>query len=270
MLMRPCSFVMMVIASKGACEVCEASGCPVQKACNMYNTDKDCPESHCTFIYFENDGDDFGDDRSTTIPGVCTDHQCVGMGSEQDCDASKLGCSWDKDNYRCWPTGLSAPCSEIYYEAACTAAGCDFSDFECSEKGQVALCHLQYTEGDCTALSSCEYTNYRCHEKASAFPATPPPLSGNGDGTGNEDMAKCTPALYSQVKAKLEAAETECVIDGRKRERRGSAKDQQLECLAYFLGQTPNPTTVTAACPCLWAWATEIMPEMDHWMRIKC
>jgi hypothetical protein len=117
-------------------------------------------------------------------------------------------------------------------------------------------------------------------------PFTPPPLTGNGDGTGNEDATKCTSELYSKVSPKLEKAESECIVYRRRRNadvdtqiiaplqapsrERKTTIDQQLECMAYFLGQTPNPMTVGDACPCLWAWATEIEPFEDHWMKIAC
>jgi len=271
----------------GQCSECSAGGCPAVKECSTYKDEMTCPESHCTFEYndMETDDDDFGgmgggggmggsDDMGGggSMAGECVKHQCVTMYDQGECTSSALGCTWNANDYSCWPNGFSKPCSDIWDQDACSAAGCSYVEEmgQCREKGGEVLCHDQYEQADCIKLSQCEYTNYECQEKRSVLPSTPPPLNGNGDGTGNEDPTKCTPALYDQVKAKLEAADSECIVEGRKRSRRGSSQDQQLECLAYFLEQAPNPTTVATACPCLWAWATEIKPWEDHWMKIKC
>ena len=74
------------------------------------------------------------------------------------------------------------------------------------------------------------------------------------------------------MKGKLEVAEEECIVVGRLRNRRDAGDDEirRLECLAYFLAQTPNPTTVADACPCLWFYANEVSPWEDHWMQIAC
>jgi hypothetical protein len=221
---------------------------------------------------FEYNEDGDADDAGDADAGTCVDHQCVTMYEAAECRASSLGCSWDPDSYSCWPKAFAKPCTSFYDEKPCTGGGCSWNadTYECSEQGSPALCHNQYSDTECAALSQCEWKDYECWDKDSEFPSTPPPLDGPGDGTGSEDMTKCTSSLYSSVKAKLEIADTECVIHGRNRARRGTPKDQQLECLAYFLNQTPNPTTIKEACPCLWAWATEIKPFEDHWMKIKC
>jgi len=282
----------------GTCTECKASGCPAVKDCTTYKDEETCPETHCTFEFNEDGGgggDDIMDDDTggggggpgmgggmggggggggpAGPAGECVDHQCVGMYEASECSSSALGCDWDNVNSRCWPSAFDPPCNEIWDKTGCTAAGCEYDStaYECKEKGQKAYCRMQYDEADCNALGYCEYdSNYNCNEKASNMPSTPPPLTGAGDGSGNEDYTKCTSTMYDEVKAKLEAADTECVIHDRTRARRGNAVDQQLECLAYFLEQSPNPTTVAKACPCLWAWSIEINPGMDHWMKIKC
>ena len=120
----------------------------------------------------------------------------------------------------------------------------------------------------------------------------PPPTNGAGDGTGNEDLSKCSAADYDAVSAKLEVAGEECIIVGMRRSERAGVRGrqaravdggdgtqtaaesdasvEQLECLAYFLSRTPNPTTVAQACPCLWFHATEVQPWNDSWMKVKC
>jgi hypothetical protein len=278
----------------GKCTACESSGCPAEKECSTYKTEETCPESHCTFNYFDHaddsadDHDDHADDDkgdpNSFDYGECVAHQCVSMWDVAECQGAggqKLGCKWDPADASCWPAAFSKPCDQFYDGTACNNnAGCDWNaeKYECGEKGATPFCENQYTDKECNALSNCQWNSeqYSCSEKSSNFPSTPPPLNGPGDGTGNEDMTKCTSSLYSAVKPKLEAAEVECIVHGRRaraadgRVARGSGTDQQLECLAYFLGQSPNPTTISDACPCLWAWATEIKPWEDHWMKIKC
>jgi hypothetical protein len=191
-------------------------------------------------------------------------------------------CGWDAiDAYggECSLKGYDAPCNKIYDPKECTDAGCVFdedADVEngCTEKGNLPGCHTA-SLSDCGKAGGefveCEVdSNSECVVKSSLEPNTPPPLPGKGDGTGNEDESKCKPADYDKVKAKLEEAETECVIVGRRNRRGTGATTQQLECLAYFLEQAPNPTTVANACPCLWLYAKEVSPWETHWMEIKC
>jgi hypothetical protein len=255
----------------GVCEECEGGQCPKVKACNTYTSEDNCPQSHCTFEY---DEDGISDDEPMNdggeMKGTCVDHQCVTMWDSSECSSSTLGCKWNAAEYSCWPNAFDKPCETFYDEKPCNDAGCQFdsNSYTCTEKGAKQFCNTIYEEGDCNKLDYCEYKDWSCYQKASNFPSTPPPLNGNGDGTGNEDATKCTLDAYDKVKAHLEAADTECVIHDRKR--RGSSKDQQLECLTYFLAQSPNPTTIPEACPCLWAWATEIRPQEDHWMKIAC
>lgn len=257
----------------GSCTVCEGGQCPAKKPCSSYTDENTCPESHCMFEYDENGmSDDTGGGGYSPMKGTCVDHQCVTMYDSAECETSKLGCTWNAAQFSCWPNAFEKPCESYYDEKPCTAAGCDFDTdtYMCSEKGAKKFCHTIYEESDCAGLAYCQWDDYACYEQQSQFPSTPPPLSGKGDGTGNEDASKCTSDLYDKVKSKLEAADTECVIHDRNRARRGSSKDQQLECLSYFLDQSPNPTTITEACPCLWAWALEIKPWEDHWMKIAC
>ena len=113
----------------------------------------------------------------------------------------------------------------------------------------------------------CQVNGDTCTLLQTLLPATPPPLTGKGDGTGNEDATQCTATMYDDIKGKLEAAETECVVAGRRGRR---SNDEQLECLAYFLEQAPSKATVAEACPCLWFFAKEVSPQEDHWMQIAC
>ena len=255
------------------CKKCEGGSCKVLDDCSTYKTEETCPESKCSFDF--NDPDQQGGNSD----GVCKDKTCSVIDEASECKA-KSGCSWDQvDEYggTCSLAGYSAPCTKIWEEGECKDAGCDFTHEQCVEKGAKPTCN-KFVPEECGTgdASDCEKSadGSQCVIKKSSEPKTPPPLNGKGDGTGNEDERKCTSSAYDKVKGKLEDAEEECIVVGRKRRgdraRRAGATDEQLECLAYFLEQSPNPTTVADACPCLWLYGNEISPWDDHWMMIKC
>jgi hypothetical protein len=266
----------------GQCIECEGGACPTEKECNTFTGEEDCPESHCTWEFAEEYGPDAPDTDDSASKGQCVPHVCVSIYEKSECTGHSE-CTYTPDptgemgGGYCWPSAFKKPCKMWYDESPCTSASCSWNSekYQCSEAGAKTACADNYEEADCGKDSTCSWADYECRVKSSLEPSTPPPLTGKGDGTGNEDMTKCTSELYSKVAPKLESAETECIVYRKRknvdetRDRR-TTKDQQLECLAYFLEQTPNTMTVTEACPCLWAWATEIEPWEDHWLKIAC
>jgi hypothetical protein len=261
------------------CTKCKGGICPELAACSTYKDSLTCPEAKCEFQYAESDADDTGYGQSQGAGGTCRDKVCAGIWEASECTShtAEHGCTWTPDKYgsgQCGVKGYSQSCLKLYDGDACTAAGCNWSGdtYACTEKNAPAGCHA-YNTDECEAAEICEMSanGYECMVKSSLEPATPPPLGGKGDGTGNEDESKCTVAAYEKVKAKLEAAEQECVVVGRRQRRGGqSATVQQQECLAYFLGVSPNPTTIADACPCMWFYANEVSPWSDHWMQMSC
>ena len=258
------------------CNDCEGGSCPKLGECSSYTTDLTCPEAKCEFAYDDVDG------YSATPSGTCQDKVCVGIYNKDECNGQAAGCEWHAgaepgiDNGSCFKKGFNVPCNKIWDEDDCAANSCtwDADEYSCSEKGVTGGCHM-IDEDDCksgTVNADCEWNDnrYQCMVKSSVEPATPPPLNGKGDGTGNEDESKCTPQKFDEVKSKLEQAEDECIVVGRRNRNARDADEQQLECLAYFLAQSPNPTTTKDACPCLWFFAKEVSPWNDHWMQIPC
>lgn len=251
------------------CKACDGGSCPKLAACATYTDPEKCPESKCTFAYDE------AENYSSDVKGECKDKVCIGVYDATECAGLTDGCDWNAELEQCFKKGYSSPCNKIWEDAKCTSNGCSWDDENgyCSEKSSSATsCHRIYDEGDCNAKADCEYNadNYECEIKKSLEPTTPPPLTGKGDGTGNEDQSKCTASAYNAVKGKLEQAEEECIVVGRHNRHVRSTDEQQLECLAYFLAQKPNPTTVQDACPCLWFFGDEVSPWEDHWMQVKC
>jgi hypothetical protein len=174
----------------------------------------------------------------------------------------------------CTPKGYTVPCDKFFEADQCTANGCqyDAAEFSCIEKGGKEGCHA-FNENTCGTgdAKDCEFKDWACSLKVDVLPDAPT-LSGKGDGTGSEDEAKCTPALFDKVKEKLELAERECVEIARRSEERDrrDASKLQLQCLEYYLEMSPGATTAATACPCLWFYANEISPYEDHWMQIAC
>lgn len=189
-------------------------------------------------------------------------------------ESRKAECVWNSDNYICQAKAMVDQECHTFTPATCPT-------------GDSSKCEV--VTRDSTGYQACQV-------KQSLKPATPPPTTGAGDGNGNEDVTKCSSDDYNAVSAKLEVAGEECVIVGRRRQRQRRVADgtdgytadfddvedgataataaadvteEQLECLAYFLSLTPNPTTVAKACPCLWFHATEVQ-LYDNWMKIKC
>ena len=246
-----------------ACKPCEGGNCPAQKACKTYTSEETCPEAHCEFIFNEAEEDGAG------VAGVCQDRSCTSVYTSSEC-GSKDGCQWYAGKFsgegNCFVKGYDLACNMLYEEDACGDKGCtwDSANYRCNEKGATTPCEL-FTVDECPA-TRCKATEYECQIDPATLPSEPPTLSGAGDGTGNEDSSKCTPAKHDAIKAKLESAESECFVHGRKRSRRD---DKQLECLEYFLHQTPS-IDIIEACPCLWFWGKQVSPGMDHWMQIPC
>lgn len=256
------------MAMGGQCLECEGGACPTTKTCSTFTSPENCPESHCTWS-FEEDADNYD-------AGICEPHVCVSIYEAAECKGH-AECTYSADTQSCWPTAFKKPCKEFWDQSPCESAQCtwDSEKYICFEKGAKIPCADLYEEADCGKDSTCTWADYECRVNQGLEPSTPPPLPGKGDGTGNEDESKCTSELFSKVSPKLAQAESECIVYRQRRDTdagrdRRTTKDQQLECLAYFLEASPNSMTVADACPCLWAWATEIDPFEDHWMKIAC
>ena len=260
---------------------------------------------------------------STGSEGFCSDKVCAGIHDAEECqdhNSGGLSCSWstvvNSAPGRCTVAGYALPCNMLSGADQCASGGggggggssgggqtreCIWNAdyYMCQDKSVLDReCHT-FTPATCpiTDGSKCEVvvraaSGYRvCQVKKALEPATPPPTNGAGDGTGNEDLSKCSAADYDAVSAKLEVAGEECIIVGMRRSERAGVRGmqaravdggdgtqtaaesdasvEQLECLAYFLSRTPNPTTVAQACPCLWFHATEVQPWNDSWMKVK-
>ena len=252
--------------SIGICEKCGGGGCPVLKSCSTYTTEETCPQAKCQFVF-----DDPGP-VGIYEKGTCTDKVCSELDDEVECNAHAVTplCAWD--GYVCEVQGFAAPCDKYWNSDGCVKNGCtwDHADATCDEKDGEVPCE-QFTEDQCGQGDAvhCEMKHWECEHKTSLDPSTVPPLDGKGDGRGNEYYGKCTSTLWAQVKEKIENAETECIDWTGAGEGKG-ATEAQVRCLAYFLGEAPDATTITAACPCLWFYGTEVSPNIDHWMLLNC
>ena len=251
----------------GICTECDGD-CPELKECATYTTEETCPEAACEFAFIE------ATETGSDTKGTCVDRVCADIAAEQECVAKKESghkCLWSKRE--CFIDGYDRPCDKVYTAEDCGDAtrSCtwDEAHSKCNAEGYETACpSFDYAGCIVDGALRCEWRNDgTCHILASLLPSTPPPLTGNGDGKGNEDPAQCTPLMYNDLRPKLEAAEQECIVAGRRHRR---ADDQQLECLAYFLAKDPAKATVEEACPCLWFFAKEISPQEDHWMMLSC
>jgi hypothetical protein len=250
------------------CTGCVNDVCPAQQPCATYTDEYTCPESHCEFIM---------DNFEANQDGTCGDKKCDSMQSVE-CDGA-AACEWHATappEGICFPKGLDVPCNQYWEENPCktAAVGCtwDQDNFHCLESGEVEPCSTYESDtcpaDRCIAMAETTMDPSSCQINPAKFTHTPDKLPGKGDGSGNEDESKCTAAQFSDIRTKLEEAQDECGVIHRHRGRRTA--DLQVECLAYFLDQSPSPTTIAKACPCIWKYAGSVDPYSTAWMKVAC
>ena len=88
----------------------------------------------------------------------------------------------------------------------------------------------------------------------------------------NNDPASCTPAMYTTLQSSLSQADEQCMEFNRRliRDTGGETSNSMKLCLEYFLENNSPPYTLNTACPCIYAYAEEISPQMSHWMVGTC
>lgn len=245
-------------------------------ACDTFKSDETCPEAHCEFMYFDDNG------SMDDMKGECTDKVCTEVYDEAECAATVKGrkaCNWTPGEYagsgHCAPVGLSLPCNTYYGTEECgKAQGCtwDADVQHCNEQGQKSPCMSYYEPTSCPADCKWDESNYSCLSTASASVTDESKIMQHGTGTGNQDEAQCSTEDFAKLKPYIEQADQECVTVGRRLRKDGEraprATNKQVECLEYFLEQ--GSSSITKACPCLWAWGKEIDVYQGHWMELNC
>eukprot|EP00041_Stephanoeca_diplocostata_P026829 m.730287 g.730287 ORF g.730287 m.730287 type:complete len:815 (+) comp23054_c0_seq10:186-2630(+) len=249
------------------CTTC-AGGCggPLQN-CSSYATEEVCPESHCEYV---SDSDVSDDDLDTPAEvGYCSPKACRDISDEGYCGVAHAtqNCVWDTKDQFCYTQGLPLPCERIYSSSDCAAAECswDSNAYICLEKNEPVPC-MDYYQQPCPSNCSWNPAYDTCSLDVPSAPVT---LTG----TGSHSPSMCSDVTLSQLMPYLDYASEQCCKwcqeERRDRRQTGTAVSASVQCLNFVITAFTN-SSLTAACPCLYRYATDINPQAAQFMKINC